>query len=88
MGSLAIVDPRATVPVALPLTLGNLIDVAVRHTSLRAAWLMMPVPLLTGERGAAQSLPRAEAHVLIRAHPRTPPRRSTAKKSVSSFHTW
>ena len=85
---MAIVDPRATVPVVLPLTLGNLINnVAVRHTSLRAAWLMMTVPLLTGEKGAAQSLPRAEAHVLIRAHPRTPPRRSTAKKSVSSFHT-
>jgi hypothetical protein len=88
LGSMAIVDPRATVPVAIPLTLGNLINVAVRHTSLRAAWLMMTVPLLTGEKGAAQSLIRAEAQVVTRAHPRTPPRRSTAKKSVSSFHTW
>ena len=68
MGSLAIVDPRATVPVAIPLTLGNLINVAVRHTSLRAAWLMMPVPLPTGEKGAAQSRMRAEAQIVIRAH--------------------
>ncbi len=88
MGSLVIVDPLATVPVVLPLTLGSLIDVAVRHTSLRAAGLMMTVPLPTGEKGAAQSLIRTEAQGVTRAHPRTPPRQSTAKKSVSSFHTW
>src|ERR1700675_223671 len=71
-----------------PPSIARRINVAVRHTSLRAAWLMMTVPLPTGEKGAAQSQIRAEAQVVIRAHPRTPPRRSTAKKSVSSFHTW
>ncbi len=71
-----------------PLSISRFINVAVRHTSLRAAWLMMTVPLPTGEKGAAQSLIRTEAQVVIRAHPRTPPRRSTAKKSISSFHTW
>jgi len=71
-----------------PPSIARRINVAVRHPSLRAAWLMMTVPLPSGEKGAAQSLIRAEAQVVIRAHPRTPPRRSTAKKSVSSFHTW
>jgi hypothetical protein len=73
MGSTAIVDPRATVPVAIPRTLGSLINVAVRHPSLRAAGLMMTVPLPTGDQGAAHSVRRAEAQGVIRAHPRTPP---------------
>ena len=73
MGSLVIVDPRATVPVAVLAILGRGINVAVRHPSLRAAGLMMSVPLPTGEQGAAHSVRRAEAQGVIRAHPRTPP---------------
>ncbi len=89
MSSLVIVDSQATVPLAvLPPASSDASTWLCATHLFEPRGLMMSVPLLMGEKGAAQSLRRVEAQVVIRAHPRTPPRRSTAKKSVSSFHTW